>query len=389
MREMSRRIVFLLAFSTGCIVANTYYVQPLLADVAREFGLSVTRGGIVAMLAQIGTGTGMLFFVPLGDKFERRSLISTLLIAESIALAFVASASNVIWLSLACFCVGAGAAAVHVIVPLAAHLAPPKERGRIVGTVLSGLLIGVLLARTFSGFTGAQYGWRMVYWFASVLMLGLAVTIRLSLEKSEPEVSLKWTELMRSVWTLAREQATLREAATLACLLFMSFSALWTTLVFLLRTPPYHYGTTAAGLFGLLGASSAAAAPFVGRMSDRHGPERSILIAIIATIAGYALLLFLGRMLPGLIAGIALIDIGVQSGHVANQSRIYSLVPAARSRINTFYMVAFFVGGAMGSYFGPLGFNQGGWTGFCVIPLIALLIALIYFIRADRRRTAY
>ena len=389
MREMSRRIVFLLAFSTGCIVANTYYVQPLLADVAREFGLSVTQGGIVAMLAQIGTGTGMLFFVPLGDKFERRSLISTLLIAESIALAFVASASNVIWLSLACFCVGAGAAAVHVIVPLAAHLAPPKERGRIVGTVLSGLLIGVLLARTFSGFTGAQYGWRMVYWFASVLMLGLAATIRLSLEKSEPEVSLKWTELMRSVWTLAREQATLREAATLACLLFMSFSALWTTLVFLLRTPPYHYGTTAAGLFGLLGASSAAAAPFVGRMSDRHGPERSILIAIIATIAGYALLLFLGRMLPGLIAGIALIDIGVQSGHVANQSRIYSLVPAARSRINTFYMVAFFVGGAMGSYFGPLGFNQGGWTGFCVIPLIALLIALIYFIRADRRRTAY
>jgi predicted MFS family arabinose efflux permease len=388
MREMSRRIVFLLAFSTGCIVANTYYVQPLLADVAREFGLSVTQGGIVAMLAQIGTGTGMLFFVPLGDKFERRSLISTLLIAESIALAFVASASNVIWLSLACFCVGAGAAAVHVIVPLAAHLAPPKERGRIVGTVLSGLLIGVLLARTFSGFTGAQYGWRMVYWFASVLMLGLAVTIRLSLEKSEPEVSLKWTELMRSVWTLAREQATLREAATLACLLFMSFSALWTTLVFLLRTPPYHYGTTAAGLFGLLGASSAAAAPFVGRMSDRHGPERSILIAIIATIAGYALLLFFGRMLPGLIAGIALIDIGVQSGHVANQSRIYSLVPAARSRINTFYMVAFFVGGAMGSYFGPLGFNQGGCTGFCVIPLIALLIALIYFIRADRRRSA-
>jgi predicted MFS family arabinose efflux permease len=383
---MSRRIVFLLAFSTGCIVANTYYVQPLLADIAREFGLSVTQGGIVAMLAQIGTGTGMLFFVPLGDKFERRSLISTLLVAESIALASVASASNVIWLSLACFCVGAGAAAVHVIVPLAAHLAPPKERGRIVGTVLSGLLIGVLLARTFSGFTGAQYGWRTVYWFAAVLMLGLAVSIRLSLEKSEPEVSLKWTELMRSVWTLAREQATLREAATLACLLFMSFSALWTTLVFLLRTPPYHYGTTAAGLFGLLGASSAAAAPFVGRMSDRHGPERSILIAIIATIAGYALLLLFGRMLLGLMAGIALIDIGVQSGHIANQARIYSLVPAARSRINTFYMVAFFVGGAMGSYFGPLGFNQGGWTGFCAIPLTVLMFALIYFIRADRAR---
>src|SRR5262245_56348435 len=161
-------------------------------------------------------------------------------------------------------------------------------------------------------------------------MLGLAIAIRISLEKSRPETSLKWTELMRSVWSLAREHSTLREAALLACLLFMSFSALWTTLVFLLRTPPYHYGTTAAGLFGLLGASSAPAAPFVGRMSDRHGPERSILIAIVVSLAGYALLLLFGRMLPGLIAAIALIDLGVQSGHVANQSRIYSLAPDAR-----------------------------------------------------------
>jgi predicted MFS family arabinose efflux permease len=379
---LTRRIVWLLAFSTGCIVANIYYVQPLLADIARDFGLTVAQIGGVAMLAQIGTGIGMLLFVPLGDKYERRTLISTLLIAESVALAFVASAANVLWLSLACFCVGAAAATIHVIVPLAAHLAPPKERGRIVGTVLSGLLIGVLLARTFSGVTGAQFGWRTVYWFASALMLGLAVTLRLSLNRSEPVISVKWTELMRSVLSLAREHPTLREAAVLACLLFLSFTALWTTLVFLLRTPPYHYGTTAAGVFGLLGASSAAAAPIVGRMSDRHGPERSILVAIIATLAGYVSLLFFGRMLPGLIAGIALVDVGVQSGHVANQSRIYSLAPEARSRINTFYMVAFFAGGALGSYLGPLGFNAGGWTGFCAIPLAALIFALVYFVRA-------
>jgi predicted MFS family arabinose efflux permease len=386
MSGSGRRIVWLLAFSTGCIVANIYYVQPLLADIARDFGLSVAQIGAVAMLAQMGTGLGMLFFVPLGDKFERRSLISTLLMAESIALAFVATAANVVWLSLACFCVGALAATVHIIVPLAAHIAPPKERGKIVGTVLSGLLVGVLLARTFSGITGAQYGWRTVYWFASALMLGLALTIRVSLNPSKPETSLKWTELMRSVGSLARQHAMLREAAVLACLLFMSFSALWTTLVFLLRTPPYHYGTTAAGLFGLLGASSAAAAPIVGRMSDRHGAERSILVAIVTTLTGYVLLLFFGRMLPGLMAGIALIDIGVQSGHVANQSRIYSLAPAARSRINTFYMVAFFIGGSLGSYLGPAGFNGAGWTGFCTIPLAALAFSLIYFIRAERRR---
>jgi predicted MFS family arabinose efflux permease len=385
---MTRWIVWLLAFSTGCVVANIYYVQPLLADIAREFGLSVAGIGAVAMLGQIGTGVGMLFFVPLGDKYERRSLISALLVLESIALAFAASASSVTWLSLACFAVGALTATVHVLVPLAAHLAPPRERGRIVGTVLSGLLVGVLLARTFSGVVGAQYGWRTVYWFASGLMLTLAITLRLTLQPSEPDLSMKWSDLMRSVAGLAREHATLREAALLACLLFMSFTALWTTLVFLISTPPYHYGTTAAGLFGLLGASSAAAAPLVGRMSDRYGSERPILIAIVSTVVGYLVLLFFGRMLVGLLAGIVLIDLGVQSGHVANQSRIYSLVPTARSRINTFYMVSFFVGGALGSYLGPLGFNLAGWAGFCAIPLAALVFALAYFIRAERNRVS-
>ena len=383
---MSRRVVWLLALSTGCVVANIYYIQPLLADIAREFGLSVAQVGVVAMLAQIGTCLGMLFFVPLGDKYERRSLIAALLVAESVALAFAASARNVIWLSTACFFIGACAATIHVIVPLAAHLAPPKERGRIVGTVLSGLLIGALLARTFSGVVGAQYGWRVVYWFASALMLALAITLRLSLDSSRPGLSMKWGALMRSVGGLVREHAVLREAALVSSLLFMTFSALWTTLVFLLRTPPYHYGTTAAGVFGLLGASSAAAAPVVGRLADRQGPERSILVAIICALFGYVSLLVFGRTLPGLIAGIALIDVGVQSGHVANQSRIYALAPEARSRINTSYMVALFLGGSLGSYFGPLGFNLGGWTGFCAIPLAALVFALVYFVRAERKR---
>ncbi|HUK32523.1 MAG TPA: MFS transporter, partial [Vicinamibacterales bacterium] len=184
---MSRRLVWLLALTTGCVVANIYYIQPLLADIAREFQLSIAQIGVVAMLAQVGTGLGMLFFVPLGDKYERRSLISALLVAEAVACALAATASNVLWLSVACFLVGGTAATVHVVVPLAAHLAPPNERGRIVGTVLSGLLIGVLLARTFSGLVGAQFGWRTVYWFASALMLVLAITIRTSLQPSRPQ----------------------------------------------------------------------------------------------------------------------------------------------------------------------------------------------------------
>jgi predicted MFS family arabinose efflux permease len=382
---MSRATVWLLATSTGCIVANIYYAQPLLADIAREFGLSVTSVAAVAMCTQIGTAIGMLVFVPLGDKYERRTLISTLLVAASLALALTAAAPNVLWLTLASLAVGATAATVHVIVPLAAHLAPERQRGRIVGTVLSGLLIGVLLARTFSGVFGARFGWRMVYWTSAAAMLVLAGIIRVALPESRPEAAISWRELMRSTARLVREQPRLRESALIAGLLFFTFSALWTTLVFLLRTPPYHYGTSAAGTFGLLGAGSASAAPLVGRLSDRHGPERAILLAILTTLAGYLILLFFGRALAGLMAAIVLIDVGVQSGHVANQSRIYSLVPTARARLNTFYMVAFFIGGSCGSYLGPVGWNLAGWTGFCAFPLGALVIAAIYFSRAISR----
>src|SRR6516225_8814694 len=321
---MPRSLVWLLAISTGCIVANIYYAHPLLADIAREFGLSVTQIGAVFMLTQVGMGTGMLVFVPLGDKYERRRLISTLLVAASLALAFTASAPNVAWLCVAGFFVGATASTVQIIVPFAAHHAPDNERGRIVGTVLGGLLVGALLARTFSGVFGAAFGWRTVYWAAAALMLGLAVVIRTTLPLSPPTVSLSWTKLMRSVAALAREHAVLREASLLAGLLFFSFTALWTTLVFLLRTPPYHYGTGAAGTFGLLGAASAASAPFVGRLTDRRGGERAVFTAIAMTLGGYVVLLAAGRTLPGLIAGIVLVDIGVQAGHVANQSRIYT-----------------------------------------------------------------
>jgi predicted MFS family arabinose efflux permease len=385
---MSRAIVWLLAISTGCIVANIYYAQPLLADIAREFGLSVTQVGAVFMLTQIGMGTGMLVFVPLGDKYERRWLISTLLIAASLSLAFTAISPSVMWLSVASFAVGATAATVQVIVPFAAHHAPDDQRGRVVGTVLGGLLVGALLARTFSGVFGAAFGWRHVYWVASAVMLGLAVVIRVALPVSPPSVSLSWAKLMRSVAELAREHSVLRESALIAGLLFFSFAALWTTLVFLLRAPPYHYGTSTAGTFGLLGAASAASAPLVGRLSDQRGSERTILVAIVMTLAGYILLLAFGRTLTGLIAGIVLVDIGVQAGHVANQSRIYALVPSARARLNTFYMVSFFAGGALGSYFGPLGFTVGGWTGFCAFPLAALVIALAYFMRAERNRSS-
>ncbi|HVZ22722.1 MAG TPA: MFS transporter [Vicinamibacterales bacterium] len=381
---MSRRVVWLLAVTTAVIVANIYYAQPLLADMARAFGLSVPQIGAVAMLTQIGSATGMLLFVPLGDKYERRGLITTLLAAGVIALAAMASAPTVLTLCLASFAVGAATSNVHVVVPLAAHLAPAQQRGRVLGMVFGGLLIGVLLARTFSGLLGAAFGWRIVYWIASAMMLVLAVVIRMALPVNRPDHQISWTALMRSLGDLFRRYATVREAALLAFLMFFSFSALWTTLVFLLQTPPYHYGTAAAGWFGLLGAASASSAPIVGRLSDRYGPERSVLGAIVVTLAGYLVLLMAGRMMAGLVAAIILVDAAVQSGHVANQSRIYGLDPNARSRLNTIYMVAFMSGGAAGSYMGPLGLKLWGWAGFCAFPMVALSIALVVMLVSAR-----
>jgi predicted MFS family arabinose efflux permease len=223
-----------------------------------------------------------------------------------------------------------------------------------------------------------------VYWVAAAMMAILAIVLRVALPSSDPDVSLTWGALMRSIVTLAREHVILREATFVSSLLFFSFSALWTTLVFLLRTPPYHYGSAGAGMFGLLGASSALAAPFVGRFADRRGPRVAVVIAVLTALAGYGVLLLFGRMLAGLIVGIAAIDVAVQSGHVANQSRIYALAPAARSRLNTFYMVAFFSGGALGSYCGTLGWKLGGWAGFCAFPLAALSVALIVMMRGRR-----
>jgi predicted MFS family arabinose efflux permease len=354
-----------MAFSVGAIVANIYYIQPLLATIAATFRISVTQVGTVAMLTQLGTALGMLFFVPLGDTKERRKLTVGLLIAESACLAAMASARSFAWLALASLGIGIMAAAVHVIVPFAAHMASPARRGATIGTILGGLLFGILLARTFSGLLGTWFGWRAIYWLASVLMLLLAMLIRAGLPKSQPELQLTWPELIRSTLVLVRDQPILREAATLGAIFFCAFSAFWTTLVFFLGTPPYHYGSGVAGLFGLVGAAGAVCAPFIGRLADRYGARRNVLFSLLVTLFSFVVLYAFGKHMSGLIAGVALLDVGVQSGHVSNQTRIYSLLPESRSRMNMVYMVCYFMAGALGSYAGSVLWQRFGWAGVC------------------------
>jgi len=363
--EISTTHIVLMSVSVGAIVANLYYIQPLLSAIASTFRISVPQVGTVAMLTQLGAALGMLLFVPLGDTRERRRLIVMLLAGECVFLALMAGAQSYLWLALASLGIGVTGSTVHLIVPFAAQLASPARRGATVGAVLSGLLLGILLARTFSGLLGAWLGWRAIYWVASAMMLLLAVMIWLGLPRSKPTLRLSWPNLIRSSAVLVRTQPVLREAAALSAMLFCAFSAFWTTLVFFLETPPYHYGSAVAGLFGLVGASGALCAPFVGRLADRYGARRNVLFALLITVASFAVLYIYGRHMSGLIAGVILLDIGVQSGHVSNQTRIYGLLPDARSRLNMVYMICYFTAGAIGSFAGSVVWHHFGWAGVC------------------------
>lgn len=356
-------------------VANIYYCQPLLSEIGRSLSVSDRAIGYLPMWTQAGTALGMLAFVPLGDMFPRRKLIVIMCALSTVALAMMAIAPGLALANGASFAVGMTSIVAHLILPFAAKLAPPERRGHVVGTVLSGLLLGILLGRVVSGFVGDQFGWRMVYRMASGAMLALTLVLGSALPEDRPERRIRYRKLIGSIVDLALAQPVLREAAVIGGMLFGAFSSFWATLAFFLATPPYHYGAPVAGVFGIIGAAGVLFAPWVGRLTDRKGPEFAVAMAIMTAALSYAVLYATGQNIWGLIAGVILLDLGVQAGHVANQTRIYALVPEARSRLNTVYMVSYFLGGALGSALGAYGWSRAGWTGVCVAGAAQLAVA--------------
>jgi predicted MFS family arabinose efflux permease len=369
----------LLALVVGATVANIYYIQPLLPTLADYFSTSASGIGKVAMLMQLGTAAGMLVFVPLGDTHPRRSLAFWLLIASSFALALFGGAHSVLTLALAGLMVGLTASAVHVLVPFAAHLAPEDQKGSAVGIVLSGLLLGILLARTVSGYISQWLDWRAMYFLASGFMLIAAFGIRAKLPSHEPDVRLSWLELLSSAWTLVRQQPVVRDATLISALLFFAFSAFWTTLAFFLAGDHYSYGAAAAGNFGLVGAVGALAAPLLGKLADRFSARRNVLMTVILTSTSFVVMALWGDHLAGLIAGVLLLDIGMQGTHVSNQTRIYAVLPEAKSRLNMVYMFVYFLAGALGSLAGARVWQMFGWTGVCGLGFAATIAALMTF----------
>lgn len=377
-----------MAVSVGAVVANLYYAQPLLPDLAREFHLSVANTGTVAMLGMAGAGVSQLIFVPLGDILNRRRLIVGMIAAAALALALMATAQNVAWLMVATLLCGASASVNHITTPYAAHLAPDGSRGRVVGTVIGGLLIGVLLSRTYSGWVGEVFGWRAVFGSATVLMIAMATLMWRWLPDGEPTSNLSWPKLIASIPPLVRSQPVLREAVMINTLMFCVFSGFWTAMVFFVEGPPYHYTSRGAGLFGLIGAAGAMCAPLAGRLTDRYGGNKNVLFAIAGMLASFAILGALGTNLAGFILGVIVLDLAQQFGHVSNQTRIYGLVPEARSRLNMVYMMCSFTGGALGSYIDTLLWNRYGWWGVCGFSMVLMVLALVVWWKFNRTKAA-
>lgn len=384
--RLSRRVVLVFAFACGAAVANLSYAQPLLDAIARDLHTSTATAGLLVTATQMGYATGLLFIVPLGDLLERRALILFTLCGTTLALLAAAASPNVAALAAAGLVIGVTSVVAQVIVPFAATLAGDAERGRVVGTVMSGLLIGSLLARTFSGVIAQVGGWRTVYVVAAgVMLLLIGVLARELPRRPRSAQGLTYGGLLRSVLALLRSEPVLRRRAAYGGLVFAAFSVFWTSIAFVLARPPYGYTEAAIGVFGLVGVAGALSASFAGRLADRGRTRAATGAFLLLLLLAFGLNALGGTSLLALLAGVTLLDFGVQGTHITNQSLIYALHPEARSRLTAAYMTTYFLGGALGSAASATVYSTVGWGGVCLVGALVALAALALWATEARR----
>lgn len=378
---LSRAMVLLFAFCCGAIVANLYYAQPIVELIAPDLGLSSSNASLIVSLTQIGYALGLLFLVPLSDLVENRKLMIATAVVAGASLLAAATLQHANGFLLVSLVIGFSSVSVQMLIPLAAHLAPEQSRGQVVGNIMSGLLLGILLARPLSSLVADHFGWRAVFLYAAVVMLAIVAVLALTIPKRVPDHKASYGELLRSLMTLMCRHAVLRQRALYQGLLFAAFSLFWTAVPMELARR-FGLSQTQIAVFALVGAMGAIAAPMAGRLADKGLTQRASLVALV--LAPVAFLLGLkgpGYSVIGLALTGFLLDFAVQMSMVLGQRAIYALAPASRGRLNALYMTSIFVGGAVGSALASGLYEHQGWQGVIALgaglPVLALVVFLI------------
>ncbi|VVE20976.1 MFS transporter [Pandoraea communis] len=380
--ELSARLILLLATGTGLTVASLYYAQPMLGIMTDDIHAANTTVGWVPTLTQLGYALGILLLVPLGDIIDRRRIVLVKGAILTLALLLAAFAPGIGTLLAASLAIGLTATMAQDIVPAAAALAPESIRGRVVGTVMTGLLLGILLSRVVSGFVAQNFGWRAMYVVAAISVAGFGVVAWRGLPSFHPTTQMTYRQLIGSVASLWRRHPALRRAAVAQGLLSVGFSAFWSTLAVMLHEAPFHLGAAAAGAFGLAGAAGALGAPLAGRIADRRGPQIVTRLGAGLVAVSFAAMLLapmLGAHAQLWLIGLAAIgfDLGVQVALVSHQTIVYGIEPAARSRLNAVLFVGVFIGMSIGAALGAQALAHWGWTGVASLATLAAIGALV------------
>ena len=385
---LSPALILLMSVATGLAVASNYYAQPLLDTIARAFNLSASSAGFIVTAAQLGYAAGLLFLVPLGDMFERRMLIVSMTLLAAGGMLITASSQSLTMMIIGTALTGLFSVVAQILVPLAATLASPEKRGKVVGTIMSGLLLGILLARTVAGLLASLGGWRTVYWVASVLMVVMALALWRGLPKVKQENHLNYPQLLASVFSLFTQDKLLRTRALLGCFTFANFSILWTSMAFLLAAPPFNYSEGVIGLFGLAGAAGALGARPAGGLADKGKSHLTTSAGLVLLLLSWAAIWYGHVSVLALIVGILVLDLTVQGVHITNQTVIYRVKAEARNRLTAGYMTSYFIGGAAGSLISASAWQHAGWSGVCAIGAIVATINLLVWWRGYHRQEA-
>ncbi len=377
---ISGGMTFLMAAACGILAANLYYAQPLIALIGPDVGLSESTASLVVTLTQVGYALGLFFLVPLGDVLRNRRLILTAIAANIFSLALAALVPNAVVFLVSALLIGLTASACQMVIPIAAHMATDAARGRVVGNIMSGLLVGILLARPLASLVAADFGWRGMFVLAIGMMVVLGGFLFQMLPERHPSAPLPYGKLIASLWTILRDNPVLQRRTAYQTAMFATFTLFWTAVPLELASDTFGLGQRGIALFALAGAAGALAAPIAGRAADRGWSKTGTGLSMFLVFAGFALCLFgtWGSLAALVVAGIA-IDLGVQGSMVIGQRAIYGLNPNMRSRINGIYIAIFFLGGAVGSSIASPVYSAFGWPGICIIGMAMPLAALAFY----------